>query len=98
MAISLTGGSLNYYSQIGLVMLIWVMAKNGILIVEFSNQLGEAGVDIVVAIRSAYCRRLGDCRRFGFRNCFHPVSDADILPLDRCVGRGTGRSSTQAPG
>lgn len=57
-AISLTGGSLNYYSQIGLVMLIGVMAKNGILIVEFANQLREAGQDIDSAIRDALRLRI----------------------------------------
>jgi len=58
LAISMTGGSLNYYSQIGLVMLIGVMAKNGILIVEFANQLREAGEDIDTAIRSALRLRI----------------------------------------
>ncbi len=58
LAISMTGGSLNYYSQIGLVMLIGVMAKNGILIVEFANQLREAGADIDSAIRSALRLRI----------------------------------------
>lgn len=58
LAISITGGSLNYYSQIGLVMLIGVMAKNGILIVEFANQLREAGEDIDSAIRNALRLRI----------------------------------------
>lgn len=58
LAISMTGGSLNYYSQIGLVMLIGVMAKNGILIVEFANQLRAAGEDIDTAIRSALRLRI----------------------------------------
>ena len=58
LAITLTGGSLNYYSQIGLVMLIGVMAKNGILIVEFANQLREAGQDIDSAIRDALRLRI----------------------------------------
>ncbi|MCZ4354020.1 efflux RND transporter permease subunit [Roseovarius aestuarii] len=58
LAISFTGGSLNYYSQIGLVMLIGVMAKNGILIVEFANQLREAGQDIDSAIRDALRLRI----------------------------------------
>ncbi|NKX41364.1 efflux RND transporter permease subunit [Rhodobacteraceae bacterium R_SAG2] len=58
LAISMTGGSLNYYSQIGLVMLIGVMAKNGILIVEFANQLREAGEDIDSAIRNALRLRI----------------------------------------
>lgn len=57
-AISLTGGSLNYYSQIGLVLLIGVMAKNGILIVEFANQLREKGQDIDSAIRDSMRMRL----------------------------------------
>jgi HAE1 family hydrophobic/amphiphilic exporter-1 len=57
-AISLSGGSLNYYSQIGLVMLIGVMAKNGILIVEFANQLRETGQDIDSAIRDALRLRI----------------------------------------
>ncbi|MEP2781155.1 MAG: efflux RND transporter permease subunit [Pseudoruegeria sp.] len=58
LAISFSGGSLNYYSQIGLVMLIGVMAKNGILIVEFANQLREAGQDIDTAIRNALRLRI----------------------------------------
>ncbi|MDB6179388.1 efflux RND transporter permease subunit [Paracoccus sp. Z330] len=58
MAIMLSGGSLNYYSQIGLVMLIGIMAKNGILIVEFANQLREEGRDIDSAIRDAVALRL----------------------------------------
>lgn len=58
MAIQLSGGSLNYYSQIGMVMLIGVMAKNGILIVEFANQLRAAGQDIDGAIRDAMRLRI----------------------------------------
>ncbi|MEJ6396173.1 efflux RND transporter permease subunit [Gymnodinialimonas sp. 2305UL16-5] len=58
LAISITGGSLNYYSQIGLVLLIGVMAKNGILIVEFANQLRERGQDIDTAIRNAVSLRI----------------------------------------
>ncbi|RPE71157.1 hydrophobe/amphiphile efflux-1 (HAE1) family protein [Pacificibacter maritimus] len=57
-AIYLSGGSLNYYSQIGLVMLIGVMAKNGILIVEFANQLREEGQDIDSAIRDSLRLRI----------------------------------------
>lgn len=58
LAIQITGGTLNYYSQIGLVLLIGVMAKNGILIVEFANQLRERGRDIDTAIREAMLIRL----------------------------------------
>lgn len=42
-ALALTGVSLNIYSQIGLVMLIGLMAKNGVLIVEFADQLRAEG-------------------------------------------------------
>jgi len=54
-AIALTGGSINLYSQIGLVLLVGIMAKNGILIVEFANQLREHGYTVHDAIREA-CR------------------------------------------
>lgn len=58
LAILLTGGSLNYYSQIGLVILVGIMAKNGILIVEFANQLRQRGASIDEAIRQAMAIRL----------------------------------------
>ena len=45
-----TGGSLNVYSQIGFLMLIGLIAKNGILVVEFANQLKDEGVKISKAI------------------------------------------------
>lgn len=57
-AIAMTGGSLNVYSQIGLVLLVGVMAKNGILIVEFANQLRNRGMDVRSAIEEACNIRL----------------------------------------
>jgi HAE1 family hydrophobic/amphiphilic exporter-1 len=57
-AILLTGGSINYFSQIGLVLLIGIMAKNGILIVEFANQLRDRGANIRDAIEGAAMTRL----------------------------------------
>ncbi|VVT20207.1 Multidrug transporter AcrB [Hoeflea sp. EC-HK425] len=57
-AMAMTGGSLNVYSQIGLVLLVGVMAKNGILIVEFANQLRNTGMDIRSAIEEASNIRL----------------------------------------
>ena len=57
-ALLLSGMSLNVYSQIGLVMLIGIMAKNGILIVEFANQLRDKGADVKSAIFDASTIRL----------------------------------------
>jgi HAE1 family hydrophobic/amphiphilic exporter-1 len=57
-AMLLTGQSLNVYSQIGLVMLIGIMAKNGILIVEFANQLRDEGQSVADAIYGASTIRL----------------------------------------
>ncbi len=57
-ALALTGGSLNVYSQIGLVLLVGIMAKNGILIVEFANQLRDAGRSVAEAIFEASTVRL----------------------------------------
>ena len=56
--LALTGNTLNLYSQIGVVMLVGLAAKNGILIVEFANQLRDAGAEIGDAIRRAAQRRL----------------------------------------
>ena len=52
------GQTLNLYSQVGLVMLVGLAAKNGILIVEFANQLRDQGQQIGEAIRAASARRL----------------------------------------
>jgi HAE1 family hydrophobic/amphiphilic exporter-1 len=58
LALLLTGGSLNVYSQIGLVLLVGIMAKNGILIVEFADQLRERGATVRDAIEEAATVRL----------------------------------------
>lgn len=54
----LTGQGLNIYSQIGMIMLIGMVTKNGILIVEFANQLRDKGLEIEQAIIDASARRL----------------------------------------
>lgn len=57
-ALVVTGSTLNVYSQIGLVLLVGVMAKNGILIVEFANQLRDRGLPVREAIETACNIRL----------------------------------------
>jgi hydrophobe/amphiphile efflux-1 (HAE1) family protein len=57
-ALFLTGTSLNIYSQVGLVMLIGLIAKNGILLVEFADQLRDRGFAVREAIEEAARIRL----------------------------------------
>ncbi|ENO87996.1 efflux RND transporter permease subunit [Thauera linaloolentis] len=57
-ALWLTGGTLNVYSQIGLVTLVGLITKHGILIVEFANQLREQGRDLLEAVIEAAVLRL----------------------------------------
>ncbi len=52
------GITMNIFSQIGIIMLIGLVAKNGILIVEFANQRQEAGMNKLDAIRGAAVQRL----------------------------------------
>jgi len=54
----LTGGTLNIYSQVGLVTLIGLITKHGILIVEFANQMRQRGLDIREAVVEASGLRL----------------------------------------
>jgi multidrug efflux pump len=54
----ITGGTLNLFSQIGIVMLVGLAAKNGILIVEFANQLRDDGRSVRDAIAEASAVRL----------------------------------------
>jgi len=57
-SLKLTGTSINIYSQIGLVMLVGLMAKNGILVVEFADQLRDRGKQVMEAVREAAMTRL----------------------------------------
>jgi len=57
-ALIISGVSLNIYSQIGLVLLVGIMAKNGILMVEFANQLRDLGRTVPEAIYEAAMIRL----------------------------------------
>jgi HAE1 family hydrophobic/amphiphilic exporter-1 len=53
-----TGGTMNIYSEIGLILVVGIMAKNGILIVEFANQLRDRGQSVREAIENASNIRL----------------------------------------
>jgi multidrug efflux pump len=58
LALRLTGMSLNVFSQIGLIMLVGLVTKNGILIVEFANQRRAAGLERTEAVMDAAAARL----------------------------------------
>jgi multidrug efflux pump len=58
LALRLSGGTLNVYSQIGLVTLVGLITKHGILIVEFANQLRDRGTALRVAIVESAVLRL----------------------------------------
>ncbi len=58
LSLKLAGGTLNVYSQIGMVMLVGLVAKNAILIVEFANQLRERGAGLSEAVVEASSLRL----------------------------------------
>jgi multidrug efflux pump len=78
-----TGGSLNVYSQIGLIALIGLITKNGILIVEFANQLRAEGMGVHEATLKATALR------------FRPILMTSIatvcgaLPLALASGAGS---------
>ena len=84
------GQSLNLYSQVGIVMLVGLAAKNGILIVEFANQLRDEGRDVATAIREASARRL----RPILMTSIATVSGA--IPL--MIASGAGAGARQAIG
>jgi multidrug efflux pump len=58
LALKVSGNSINVYSQIGLVMLIGLITKNGILIVEFANQLRARGIGKLEAVIESATLRL----------------------------------------
>lgn len=82
-----TGTTLNLFSQIGIVMLVGLAAKNGILIVEYANQLRDDGVPFEEAIHRAAVRRL----RPILMTCAATVMGA--VPLAVAHGAGAGARS-----
>ncbi|GAB3001854.1 multidrug transporter [Arenimonas maotaiensis] len=86
----LMGGSLNLFSQVGIIMLIGLAAKNGILIVEFANQRRDAGLGVREAILEASAVRLRPILMTSI------ATAAGALPL--MLGSGPGSGSRQAIG
>lgn len=84
----MSGSSLNIYSQIGLIILIGVAAKNGILIVEFANQLRDQGRTIREAIVESATLRLRPIIMTSIATAF------GALPLMLWQGAGAGSRQT----
>lgn len=78
----ITGNSLNIYSQIGLIMLVGLAAKNGILIVEFANQLRDEGMRFSRAILEASDKRFRPIMMTGL------TTVAGSVPLVLASGAG----------
>lgn len=84
----MAGSSLNIYSQIGLIILIGIAAKNGILIVEFANQLRDQGRSIKEAVVEASALRLRPIIMTSIATSF------GALPLALWQGAGAGSRQT----
>lgn len=78
----LTGNTLNIYTQIGLIMLVGLAAKNGILIVEFANQLRDAGQEFKTALKTAALARFRPIVMTGL------TTAAGAIPLLMASGAG----------
>ncbi|MEO7692114.1 MAG: efflux RND transporter permease subunit, partial [Sphingomonas sp.] len=87
LGLALTGTSINLFSQIGIVMLVGLAAKNGILIVEYANQLRDEGVVVDAAIRRAAARRLRPILMTSI------ATAAGAVPLALSHGAGAGARS-----
>lgn len=89
-ALALTGTTLNIYSQIGVLMLIGIMAKNAILMVEFADQLRDAGTAAREAARTASMVR--------FRPIMMTMISTVLAGLPLILGAGPGAESRNAIG
>lgn len=90
LGLSIMGQGINIYSQIGMIMLIGMVTKNGILIVEFANQLRDRGVEFEKAIIDASARRLRPIMMTAFTTL------AGSIPL--IISTGAGYESRVAVG
>jgi Cation/multidrug efflux pump len=86
----LFGASINVFSQIGAIMLVGIACKNGILIVEFANQLRDRGVEFMQAVTEAAIIRLRPVLMTSFCTAF------GAIPL--MISTGAGAQSRQAIG
>jgi multidrug efflux pump len=84
------GGTLNVYSQVGLVMLVGLITKHGILIVEFANQLRAKGMDKMEALIEAATLRL--------RPILMTTAAMVLGAVPLAVAHGAGAESRQAIG
>jgi multidrug efflux pump len=82
LALHMTGNTLNIFSQIGMILLIGLMAKNGILVVEFANQLRDRGHSIHDAVLEASVVRLRPILMTSIATIFGAV------PLAMATGAG----------
>ncbi len=89
-ALALTDTSINIYSQIGVLMLIGIMAKNAILMVEFADQLRERGSSVVEAAREASITR--------FRPIVMTMVSTVLAGLPLILGTGLGQEARAAIG
>lgn len=89
-AMAAGGLSLNVYSQIGIILLIGLVAKNGILIVEFANQLRDQGKDVREAVIDAAALRL--------RPILMTVISTVLGALPLILASGAGAEARQAIG
>ncbi len=84
----LFGKSLNLFSQIGIVMLVGLAAKNGILIVEFANQRRDAGLTVTQAILDSAATRMRPILMTSV------ATIAGAMPLMLATGAGAGSRTT----
>lgn len=89
-AMWLSGTSVNIYSQIGLLLLVGVMSKNSILMVEFADQLRDAGRSVPEAAQEAAATRL--------RPIMMTMSSTVLGALPLVLGSGPGAESRAAIG
>jgi multidrug efflux pump len=89
-SLMLFGQTMNIYSQIGLIMLIGLVTKNAILIVEYSNQLRDRGIELLEAVVQASRIRLRPILMTSFATIF------GILPI--AIGLGAGAESRRPLG